>query len=204
MAIGTGAAILGSAIIGAGAGMLNKGGGGGGVDGGYSLPGYFTDPAYTKARDYLNKYTGDMTKGILPDYFKGIGETGSPEFNAMAGNVRRDISTGVDEDLARRGIGRGGIGATAKAKGIGDAMTKLNYADFLRSLEGKQYILGTGLVGVGDVMNSALTYGNAMSNYQLKKATQVQTQNNLNNSNQASGLSGLLSAVGSIIGSIKK
>ncbi len=81
--------------------------------------------------------------GNLPDYYKPVGEYGGAEFENLMKGVQRDIGTGVREDMAKRGVGRGGPTATAKA--TADASNKLRFADYERAMGTRGNLLGMGL-----------------------------------------------------------
>jgi len=120
------------------------------------LPDYTEDKYYESSQAPLQKTGLSLLQGKPNDYFKPIGEYGGQEFENVLGLLKRDVSKGVDEDLVRRGVGRGGIGATAKARAIGDISTKTRYADYERALSGRQNLLTTGADILGGVRSGAL------------------------------------------------
>ncbi len=147
------------------------------------LPTWEQDPLYQSSQDILFPFASDLLKGIVPDYYKAIGETGSSEFENMLGLVNRDTSKAVNENLAKRGISRGGLGASIAAKSAADVNTKLRWSDFERALTGKQSLLNLGVNTMSGVRDSALNITGMKNNFNLsnfdnsfKKAETLDTQ----------------------------
>lgn len=109
-----------------------------------NYPDYFEDPDYRETQDYLKKLGIGILDGDIPDYYKGIGETGSKEFEDMLGLTTRDIQKGAAESMALQGRGRGGQLAAVTSGSIADAATKLRYADYNRAMTGKEWLFGQG------------------------------------------------------------
>jgi len=122
-------------------------------------PEYYTDPAYAETQDYLKKYGMNMLEGEVPDYYKAIGETGSPEFEAMLGKTKAGISQSTAEALAKSGRARGGQLAASTAGAIGSAEAEARYADYLRSLQGKAGLFSTGIGVTEGVRGAGQTEG---------------------------------------------
>jgi len=120
------------------------------------IPDYQEDKYYESSQAPLQKTGLSLLQGKPNDYFKPIGEYGGQEFENVLGLLKRDVSTGVNEDLVRRGVGRGGIGATAQARAVGDISTKTRYADYERAMAGRQNLLTTGADILGGVRGGAL------------------------------------------------
>ena len=120
-----------------------------------NVPDLYEDPYYKKTQEKLYDTGSDLLRGKPNDYYKQIGEYGGQEFENVLGLLKRDVSTGVNEDLVRRGVGRGGIGATAKARAIGDISTKTRYADYERAMAGRGQFLDIGSKMLSDVRGGA-------------------------------------------------
>ncbi len=138
-------ATIGSKYIGAGSG---------GLYGDMEIPEYYEDPDYRETQDYLKEFGMDITKGDIPDYYKGIGESGGEEFENMLGLTNRDITQSTSEALAKSGRARGGQLAASSAQAIGDSSVKARYEDYNRAMTGKQNLLTTG-IGVTESARSA-------------------------------------------------
>ncbi len=125
-------------------------------------PDWYEDPLYQKTQDQLYSYGSDilsgntpstlktlsgLIEGEIPDYYKAIGETGSAEFNNMLALTTKNTANAVNEDLVRRGVSRGGIGASVTSKAMADKTAELSYADYERALTGKQALLSLGVQG---------------------------------------------------------
>ena len=137
---------------------------------GIELPAFFQDPYYTEVQDYLNSFSKDMLAGILPDYYKQIGETGGKEFEDMLSMINRDTSKSVNESLVRRGISRSGVGLSTMAKANADTNTKLRWEDYARALTGKQYLLGKGLDVQEGIRTAGLNNQSQVNQFNLAEA----------------------------------
>jgi hypothetical protein len=172
---------------------------------GITSPEWYEDPLYQQTQDQLYSYGTDilsgntpstlktlsgLIEGDIPDYYKAIGETGSTEFNNMLALTVKNTANAVNEDLVRRGVSRGGVGASVTSKAMADKTAELSYADYTRALEGKQSLLNLGvqaneyinslgvstLSGVGssaaDMTNQKNTFNLGVSNLELSLASQ--------------------------------
>lgn len=135
-----------------------------------NLPDYYLNDRFSPTLNYIGDYSQNLTQGIIPDYFKSITETGSPQFESLLGQTKRDINTAVDEELVRSGLGRGAVGAVAKAKSIADITGKLRYDDFLKANQGKQFMLQTGLAGLEGTRNAALSESGMQNEFNLGRS----------------------------------
>jgi len=124
--------------------------------GSYGTPEYYEDPYYEKTQKPLYESGLGLLQGKPDPYFAPIGEYGGQEFENVLGLLKRDVSKGIDEDLIRRGIGRGGIGTTAKSKAIGDISTQMRYSDYERAMTGRGKFLETGANILSGVRGGAI------------------------------------------------
>lgn len=115
---------------------------------------YHTDPDYRAAQDRLKGLGFDILDGNIPEYYKPIGESGGAELDNIINMSTRDITGAATESMARSGRARGGALPSTVARSVADNATKLRYADYLRSVEGKQSLLNTG-IGVTEGVRSA-------------------------------------------------
>lgn len=131
-----------------------KGGGGGDSNlSGFKLPEFQTEADYTELQKYLKNYGMGLMEGNVPDYYKALGETNSPEFNAALNLMKGDVASSVESSAAATGR-RGGVVSSVTAQKTGELTTKMRYADYLRSLQGKQYLMGAG-IGLSESARSA-------------------------------------------------
>jgi len=135
-----------------------------------NLPNYSQSEWYTKPQKRLYDYSSEMLEGNIPDYYKSIGSYGGSEMEAMLNMINRDVSKGVTEDVARRNVGSGGAGMSAIAKATADAGTQLRWQDYMRAMEGKKYLLGTGLETMSGVRNAGLSEQGQQNQFNLNKA----------------------------------
>jgi len=134
-----------------------------------TIPSWEADPYYKQSQDVLFPFSSDLLKGITPEYYKSIGETGSPEFEKMLGLTNRDITRSVSESLAKRGLGRGGLGASITSKAVADTTTKLRWNDFLRAITGKEFLLTAGSNIMSGVRSGALSNQQMLNQFALRK-----------------------------------
>ena len=135
-----------------------------------NIPDFYNDPLYQQSQGVLFPFGTNMLSGNLPDYYKPIGETGGTEFNNMLALMNRDTTTAVNENMTRRNISRGGLGANIIAKAVADNSTKLRWEDYSRALTGKQNLLNLGLNTVSNVGSNALNYMGQKNNFNMSAA----------------------------------
>jgi hypothetical protein len=128
------------------------------------IPNYYLDPYYDTVQSELYNAGSGMVSGNIDDYYKAIGMTNSQEFQDMLALGVRDIQKAGNESLARTGV-RGARGASGIASAVADYETQNRYADYARSLQGKEFLLGTGLNTLQSVRSGALTQSELMNNY---------------------------------------
>ena len=133
-----------------------------------NLPSYYTSPYYSDSQETLSGLGTDILSGQIPDYYSPIGQTGSTEFEDMLNMSIRDTQQGVTENAARMGF-RGGRGSEMVSKAIGDISTKARYDDYLRSLQGKESLLNTGVGITEGVRGAGLTEAGQQNAFNLDK-----------------------------------
>lgn len=133
------------------------------------IPEFFTSPEYTKTQEELMPMGLGMMKGEIPEYYEDIGLAGGQPFEDLMRMTRRDVSTAVLEDAAKRGV-HGGASSLAIGRTMGDIGTKMRWADIQRALKGKQWMFGEGRGITEGVRGAGLTYGGQKSQYGLEKS----------------------------------
>lgn len=131
-------------------------------------PEYWNDPNFTETQGFLKNFGMDLLGGKVPDYFKAIGETNSPEFNDYLGLTNKGIANNAYESAALTNRGRGGGVNSMVSRLIADNTTTSRFADYQRALEGKGKLLDTGVNVTGGVRDSALTNMGYRNNFNLK------------------------------------
>ena len=134
-----------------------------------NIPSYYSSKYYEDAQKNLMPYGQGLLQGNVPEYYKGIGEYGGPLLDEYTRRVERDVSRGVTEDLARRGI-RGERGAGIIAGKVGDISSALNWQDYVRAMTGRENLMKTGLGVMGDVRSAGLSESSLRNEYGLNKA----------------------------------
>lgn len=130
----------------------------------------FTEPEYFKdVQDILFPLGSNILSGDIPEYYSPIGEIGGSLFEQVLQGGINDIQRSGFESAARLNQRGGGV-STGIAKNVADYSNTMRYNDYLRALQGRQYLLNTGLNTMSGVRSGALDYGNLLNNYNLSKA----------------------------------
>lgn len=132
------------------------------------LPDFYDDPLFQTTQQDLYGRGQNILSGNLPDYYKMLGESNSPEFQDVLRRSSRDIQENALETAAKTGT-RGGAVASAVSRATGDMTSKLRYNDYLSTIMNKKYLFGTGLDTLGGVRSSALNYGGQKNQFNLNK-----------------------------------
>lgn len=173
-------------------------GGDGEGESGISRPTFYEDPDYRAAQDSLRGLGIGLIDGKVPDYYKAIGETGSPEFENMLSLTTRDIQKSAAESMAKSGRARGGALPAITAGAVADAATKARYSDYDRSLTGKLNLLKLGTDVTTGVRSSGQTQGAYVNNFNWKDYDAQVTERNYQDIKQAQEDA----ALGELIGTI--
>lgn len=112
---------------------------------GINYPEWYTDPHFSGSQDFLDQYSRDLLNRGPNDYYRPIGEYGTPEFLNFINQTNAETLKGVNEQLAKSGRARGGRGGEIASQALGDANAKLLYADYVRAMQGRQHFFDTGL-----------------------------------------------------------
>jgi len=110
----------------------------------WKAPEWHEDPDYRETQDFMKGLGMDILKGDVPEYYKGIGEFGSKEFEDMLQMTTSDITKSMLEGAAITGRGRGGGLAPQIAEITGDVSRKARYDDYMRALGGKEFLFSQG------------------------------------------------------------
>lgn len=131
---------------------------------------YEEDPDYTETQAKLKELGMDFVDGDIPDYYKGIGETGSQSFEDMLALTTRDIEKATAENLASGGRARGGQLGASTAGAVADASIKARYGDYTRALNGKEWLFGQGRGMLEGVRSAGFNEGAAKNQLEASKA----------------------------------
>jgi hypothetical protein len=133
------------------------------------LPIFYEDKYYEPTQETLYDFGLGAIEGQSPKAYKSLFEPGGAEFDAMLNNITGDITERITEDMARRGS-RGGAGAEAISKSVGDISTKLRWDDYLNTMNNQKWLLGTGLNTIGGVRTAGLDNQNQRNRYEMDKS----------------------------------
>jgi len=150
-----------------------------------TLPKFYEDPFYGATQEKLLPMGTNLMGGNIPEWLRPIGESGSPEFQDLLNLTKRDISTAVWEDAARRGV-RGPAATKVIADTTADTATKMRWSDYMRSLEGKQWLFGEGRGITEGVRGAGLDFGGQKNQFNLNQAKlQMDLENMIETQKQA-------------------
>ena len=135
-----------------------------------NLPSFYTDPHYEQTQKDLYGRGKDLLAGKPGDYYGAIGESGGQELEGLIGMTRRDITKSVQESAAKRGTGRGGTLDSVIAGKTADASTQLRYADMMRAMKGREFLLSQGRGMTEGVRDAGLRYGSQRNAFGLTSA----------------------------------
>lgn len=172
------------------------------------LPDFFNDPLFGSAQDTLYAHGNNILSGNLPDYYKMLGETNSPEFQDVLRMSSRDINQNALNAAAKTGT-RGGAVASAVARATGDTTSRLRYNDLLSTLQNKRWLFGTGLDTLSGVRSGALNFmgqknqfGLNIAGLQMDQAKMEQAQKQSEDAMWAQIIAGGLGAAGTVAGAM--
>jgi len=135
--------------------------------GGINLPSFYRDPAFDRTQAFLEPYGEGILSGEnIPEYYKGIGESGGGDFENMLARSIGETKKASTENSARMGI-RGDRGGEALSKAVGDIDIKSRYNDYLRSLKGKEFLMTQGRGITEGVRNAAGGIGGQQNVYNM-------------------------------------
>ena len=163
------------------------------------IPGFFEDPNYRASQDFLAPYGRDILKGDIDPYYAPIGEHGGQELEDILGLLKRDVSRGVTEDMARRNV-RSLRGTDVIARTMGDLSKKLRWDDYTRALKGRQYLFGQGRGITEGVRSAGLEYGRQKNVFNLKTYEMEQTEKAAKDKMWSDIISSSIGAIGTIYG----
>lgn len=139
------------------------------------LPDFFDDPMFQSTQKSLLGYGTGIMEGNLPDFYKTLGQSNSPEFQSMLRRSNAKIAGATLEAGARTGT-RGGAIASATAKAVGENTGNLQWADYMNMINQKSSLLTTGLNTVGGVRSGAFDFMGLKNNFNLSRAQLDESQ----------------------------
>ena len=137
---------------------------------GFDMPQYQQSPYYAGMQKQLAGVSSDLLSGKVPEWLRETTTPGGGAFEQYMGMVGRDVTRGVQEDIAKRGVTRGGIGTTAIAKTMADVGTKYRWEDLLRTQQNRLGLFGAGIETAGGVRTAGLTEAGQANIFGLESA----------------------------------
>lgn len=120
---------------------------------GVKYPEWYSDPKFTGSQDFLDQYSRDLLTKGPNDYYAPIGQYGSDEFLNYINVSANPILEGTRSAAAASGRARGGQLADVTTDKIAKYNLDLVFKDYIRAMEGRQWLMGTGLGVQQDVRN---------------------------------------------------
>jgi hypothetical protein len=130
-------------------------------------PDYYSDPNFDSTQTFLNDYSKNLLQNGPVDYYKPLGEYGSPEFMDFMNQSNAATLKGIDEAGARTGRARGGRTGEIAAQALGDKNATLMYSDYLRAMNGRQTLMNTGLNTQFNVRDAGFNNQNSRNNFNV-------------------------------------
>lgn len=128
-------------------------------------PSYYLNKNFEPSQEYLNTLGQDIVSGNIPDYYSGIGESNSQEFQNYLNNALAKTGQTVSEQLSASGNARQGVGADIMARMANDISANYGYQDYTRALAGKENLLNLGTNLVSNVADRSLNESNAKNTF---------------------------------------
>ena len=132
-------------------------------------PNFYEDADFRTGQDYMMGMGTDIMRGDIPEYYRPIGETNSPQFEAMLGKSNRDVMQSTSEALAKGGRARGGQLAASTAGAVADNSINARYDDYERAMSGRIGLLGVGSGMVGGARDAGLKQQGNVNEYNWKQ-----------------------------------
>ena len=143
------------------------------------LPEWFESQDFSEIQTQLKDLSSDLLEGKPPEYYGVIGDIGGEEFEKMLANTLSDVSKNVQRQKVASGTSRGGTIQQALGEEIGRTSSELRFADLLRGIQGREFLLQTGQSMAEGVRGSALTYAGQKNTFGQNVAS-MENQFNLN------------------------
>jgi hypothetical protein len=133
---------------------------------GINVPDFKPDPYVGKTQDFLFPYSQNLLEGKPNDYYAPIGQIGGKEFDDYLQQNINDIVSGVTNASAGRNLSAGRM-AESVGKQVASITPGLRYQDLLKGIEGRKFLMGTGLNTMEGVRTGALNLTGMENNYNL-------------------------------------
>ena len=168
------------------------------------IPEFKPNPRVSRIQDLLEGFGTEGLGGRFDEFFNVIGQFGSPELDDVIRRSNVGVTRGVEENLAKRGLGRGGIGVGRLAEELLGNETKLRLADFDRAIAGRQNLLSTALNTLSNVRGGAQAQQGAENQFALNATGLDLNQRGQNLSFTGDIIGGLIGAGGIALGGASK
>lgn len=155
-------------LIGA-AGSLLGGAVGGRAGDPTALPDFITDPTFKRTQKQLEEFGGSVLRGQIPEVAAPLVDPFSPQAEAVLSRALGDVSTGVQESLARSGTARSGLAPAVTARAQARLSEDFRFKGLQQALGGRQNLLAQALGVTGDVANRGLRFGEQENIFNLQR-----------------------------------
>lgn len=166
------------------------------------LPNFITDPAFARTQGQLEEFGGGILRGQIPEVAAPLVDPFSPQAEAVLSRALGDVSTGVQESLARSGTARSGLAPAIIARQQGRVSEDFRFKGLQQALQGRQNLLGQALGVTGDVARRGLEFGRQENIFNLDRfrlAEQQRTGAEGERQAQIGRVGGLFGQAGSIL-----
>jgi hypothetical protein len=150
----------------------------------YNAPSMYNDPNYAGSQSSLMPFASALMSGKgLPPAYADLGQSNSPQFQAMLKNATGNILGATQDQMAGQGIGDSGVAASAAAGAVGNTTSQLTWQDFLNSQSNQMNMMQEGAGIMENVGSMALTNQGQTNEFNLSNASQSLDASKTNASN---------------------
>lgn len=134
-----------------------------------ALPEFITDPAFTRTQRQLEEFGGGVLRGQIPEVAAPLVDPFSPQAEAVLSRALGDVSTGVQESLARSGTARSGLAPAITARAQARLSEDFRFKGLQQALQGRENLLTRALGVTGDVAGRGLQFGEQQNIFNLQR-----------------------------------
>ena len=150
----------------------------------YNAPSMYNDPNYAGSQSSLMPFASALMSGKgLPPAYADLGQSNSPQFQAMLKNATGNILGATQDQMAGQGIGDSGVAASAAAGAVGNTTSQLTWQDFLNSQSNQMNMMQEGAGIMENVGSMGLTNQGQENQFNLSNASQSLDASKTNASN---------------------
>lgn len=164
-------------------------------------PELYIDPNLERIRQKQTNVGLGMLEGRMPEFLRPLTEIGGQTFEDYLSRIRSDLTTGVQEDITRRGVTRGGVGTTAVSQALGKALPSLRYNELLRAYGARESLFGKGMDLTGTAGQLSLAQQQERNKFNQLIAQMKTQEKQAKSAAKLQALQAAAMVVGTVVGS---